>query len=307
MSRLSYSKSMTQKRNRLDAQKVVLDSIRDVGVGDGDTVFLGVDMGMIPLPHIEIAMTRNAIERRREALCEFVFKTIKNVIGEYGTIIVPTYSYSCARPGSVFIHESTPSEIGPFTEYVRRLPGSKRSIHPIFSVSAIGHRAAELTEDCGGAAFGECSPFARLSSFGAKFLNLGVPLHCSLTYVHHLEQSYGCSHRYNKHLNTKVIVNGIESPHRYMAYLRFRGVKADVSLLRFEQLLLSRGVLRQKRVDDAIFQSVLAVDVDALGYSSLKRDTTFFLPSDVVIQLDDKQVRDLSLDAQEVTFTLDVI
>lgn len=296
---------MRQKRHKEDVRKALMGAVRGVGVGVGDTVFLGIDMGNIPLPYIEISLSRSAIEKRNEALCRFVFEAIKDVVGDKGTIIVPTYSYSCARPGSVYIHEQTPSEVGPFTEYVRRLPESKRSIHPIFSVCAIGGRATELTVDCGGSAFGACSPFARLSSFECKFLNLGVPFHRSVTYVHHIEQSYGCNHRYNKVLQTKVIVNGGESMSRFMAYLRFRGAKADVGLLRMEQLLLSQGVLREIKVDGTIFQSVSATDIDTLGYAALRRDPTFFLDCDVVIHLDDSRVCDHLLDAQEVTFKLD--
>lgn len=298
---------MRHKLHKQDARKMLMSAISEVGVGLGDTVFLGIDMGKIPLPHIEISLSREAIQKRNDALCNFVFEAIKDVVGDKGTIIIPTYSYSCARPDSVYIHEQTPSEVGPFTEYIRRLPDSKRSIHPIFSVCAVGELATDLTKDCGGSAFGVSSPFARLSSYGCKFLNLGVPFHQSVTYVHHIEQSYGCNHRYNKVLQTKVIVNGDESMSRFMAYLRFRGAKTDVSLARMERLLLSRGVLREIKVYDTIFQSVLAADVDSLGYAALKKDPTFFLDSDVVIHLDDSRVCDHLLDAQEVTFRLDAI
>jgi hypothetical protein len=123
--------------------------------------------------------------------------------------------------------------------------------------------------------------------------------------VHHIEQSYGCNHRYNKVLQTKVIVNGGESMSRFMAYLRFRGAKADVGLLRMEQLLRSRGALREIKVDGTIFQSVSATDIDTLGYAALRQDPTFFLDCDVVIHLDDSRVCDHLLDAQEVTFKLD--
>jgi aminoglycoside 3-N-acetyltransferase len=297
---------MSQKRTREDARRTLIDTIRGVGVDVGDTVFVGIDMGKIPLPYIEASLSRDAIEKRNKALCAFVFETIKEVVGERGTIIVPTYSNTCARPGSVYVHERTPSEVGPFTEYVRRLDGSKRSVHPIFSVCAIGARANEITEHCGGAAFGACSPFARLSPCGAKFLCLGVPFHRSVTYVHHLEQSYGCNHRYNKVLTTRVVVDGVDVQGRFMAYLRFRGVKADANLVRMEQLLLEQGALHQVMIDGATFQSVLVADVDALGYAALKRESTFFLSRDVVIHLDDSQVCDLLLDSPEVRLNLDV-
>lgn len=298
---------MRQNRNREDAKKALISAIEGIGIGKGDTVFLGIDMGKIPLPYIEFSLSKSAIKKRNRELCEFVYETIKDVIGEKGTIIVPTYSYTCARDGAIYIHEKTPSEVGPFTEYVRCLPESNRSIHPIFSVCAIGSRATELTTNCGGSAFGICSPFARLSSHGCKFLNLGIPFHGSLTYVHHIEQSYGCNHRYNKALRTKVIVNDKEVMRQFTAYLRFRGVKADVSLVRMEQLLRSQGALRELKTNEAIFQSALAADIDKLSYSALIQDPTFFLDSQVAIYLDDSLIFNHSIDAKDINFKLDVI
>lgn len=297
---------MSRHRTEQEARRILVGAIQELGVEIGDTVFVGIDMGKIPLPYIPVSLSREAVERRNRQLCEFAFDAIREAIGEEGTIVVPTYTYSCARPGSVYLHEQTPSEVGPFTEYVRHLTGSRRSVHPIFSVCANGANATAITEDCGGAAFGACSPFSRLSACPAKFLCLGVPFHRSVTYVHHLEQCYGCNHRYNIVLRTTVIVDGVEVTGRFMAYLRYRGVKADASLVRMERLLMEGEALHQVMIDGAAFQCVSVKDVDSVGYAALKEDPTFFLSQDVVVDLDDDRVCHLSLDDPRIEFNLDV-
>ena len=70
----------------------------------------------------------------------------------------------------------TPSQVGLLTEVFRRMPGTRRSLHPTHSVAARGAEATELTEDHEMCAtpFDETSPFHRIYDGDGLVLNLGV-------------------------------------------------------------------------------------------------------------------------------------
>ncbi len=138
-----------------------------------------------------------------------------------------TYGYSCGNPEIPFMVEETRSEIGSFTSCVRQQPQTTRSMHPIFSEVGFGSSAGDILTNAGGAEFGP-SPFGRLAGLDAHFVCLGAPFHLSITYLHHLEQCYGCNHRYHKIFTTTVIKEGVVQKGSFLE-LRFAN-SADLSL-----------------------------------------------------------------------------
>jgi aminoglycoside N3'-acetyltransferase len=194
--------------NETESAAAIDRLIEKLEVGSGEIIYLGIDMARLPLPRWPTALTREAIRLREERWCAFVYERILNRIGSAGTLLVGAFSYSCSNPSVPFVLEESASEIGPFTNWVRRQSNAVRSLHPIFSVAGIGARAEEILGSVGSSAFGPISPFGRISTLAGRFVNLGIPFRQSLTYVHHLEQCYGCNHRYNKVLTTPVFKGG---------------------------------------------------------------------------------------------------
>src|SRR5437660_654185 len=104
------------------------DALRAVGIGSGDLVFAHVGLGMLGF-----AREGSTVDAASEVLAG----AFEDVLGEDGTLVVPTYTYSYTI-GETYDPETTPSTVGPFTDYVRHLPDARRSIDPIFSVAARG-------------------------------------------------------------------------------------------------------------------------------------------------------------------------
>jgi aminoglycoside 3-N-acetyltransferase len=104
-------------------------------------------------------------------------------VGEGGTLVMPTYPmrgrsavYLASSPS--FDWHRTPSQTGLLTELLRRMPGTRRSLHATHAVAARGARATELTEghELCPTPFDENSPFQRMHAGEALVLNLGVRL-----------------------------------------------------------------------------------------------------------------------------------
>ncbi len=261
-----------------DQARVHLDEVLTrLRVSAGDRVMLGIDMGGVPLPAYPAAFTRQGLREREQRWCRFVFTALMERLGHSGTLLVPSFSYSCGRAGAEFIAETTTSEVGPFTEFVRSQPEAFRSLHPIFSLTGVGRDAPALLGDVGRAAFGARSPFGRFAALGVRFLCLGVEIRNSLTYVHHLEHMYGCPHRFHKSFDTAVIAGGQRQPGDWYAYVAYRGLDYTSDIASLQDGLKSAGGLAEAEWNGRPNHLAEVAAVDAVGYRLLEAEPCAFV------------------------------
>ena len=270
-----------------EAREHLIEILKSLSVSRGDTVYLGVDMAALPLPKNPAKLTAEGMLERFEKWCEFTLNCLLDYLGPDGTIIVPTFSYDYAAPGKIYNHQETPSDVGPFTEYVRRHSQSIRSLHPIFSLAGIGKHARDILCGLGKSAFGPLSSFGRLPGYGVRFVCLGVPFSQSITYLHTLEQMHGCNHRFNKILESKVMSHGIEVIGPWMAYLSFRGFAQGADFAAMENRLRQEGALLETSYRGRPYQSVIVTDVDIIGFKMLDENPCAFATYDAEVRLDE--------------------
>ena len=136
------------------------------------------------------------------------FNVIKSIIGSSGTIIVPTATTHLCNTKKVFDLKNTPSRnMGVFSEYVRKKIGSKRSMHPIWSVSAIGKLSNYFTKNISKHSFGHDSIWTRLINKNAWSLHIDIDPRKSLSIIHYDEFMVGVPHRFTKEFNQFVRLN----------------------------------------------------------------------------------------------------
>ena len=82
-------------------------NLKKLGVTPGSIIYLGIDIGKVPLPNIDVALTKEAIREREQHWCKFVLENLLDTVGPNGTLLVPTFSYSCGAPGTSFHLETT--------------------------------------------------------------------------------------------------------------------------------------------------------------------------------------------------------
>jgi aminopeptidase-like protein/aminoglycoside N3'-acetyltransferase len=184
-------------------QAQLLDGLRQIGIEQGDTIFVQVSL--------------DALGRPRDCATDdevwtMLLRVLHEAVGAGGTILVPTYTFSFCRHED-FDVASTPTAGGPwssssgFLELVRRAPGATRSRDPIHSVAGLGSRAEELLRDVPNTCFGPGSIFDRLLHTGAKVCMIGVGLH-EATFRHFAEEAVGVPFRYKKLFTGRIRENG---------------------------------------------------------------------------------------------------
>lgn len=151
-------------RSRLSIGELA-DDLRSLGVRAGSRVVLHSSLrslGSPPPPPDDVL----------DALCE--------VVGSDGIVVVPTFTYVSTR----FDPASTPGRTGVVGETLRRRPNAVRSLHPFYSLAAVGDGAQALLADhetMPGTAVD--SPLGRLARQGGLVLLLGVG-HVANTTIH---------------------------------------------------------------------------------------------------------------------------
>ncbi|OGG80207.1 hypothetical protein A3J11_00800 [Candidatus Kaiserbacteria bacterium RIFCSPLOWO2_02_FULL_55_12] len=188
----------------------VITALREAGVKKGDVVFSHVGTGFLGRPQGESSTFTAAASIIDHAFAE--------VLGEEGTLIVPTYTYSFCNSED-YDPQTTPSTVGHFTEWFRTRPDVLRSREPIFSVAARGARAHKLLDALPPDSFGEDSIYGRLLRAGGSLCNIGLGFQYA-TFVHFVEQSVGVLYRHKKNFHGNIIEKGRKTSLDVAYYVR---------------------------------------------------------------------------------------
>ena len=211
----------------------IKQSFKNVGISPNDTIMIHGDAG------VAAQITNVAINHR----LNFLIDEIINFIGNQGTLIVPTFSYSFTKNQDFDVH-NTPSDLGAFSEAFRTHPDSLRSKNPNFSVSSIGKDSGKYInsriDDC----FGSETAFDLLFKDNAKIVCLGCNF-SRITFVHYVEQNIGVKYRYFKKFFGRIVDNGHieEIENRY--YVRDLSIESQGELEEIKKAATEKRVLSQ--------------------------------------------------------------
>ncbi len=131
-----------------------------------------------------------------------ICETLIDWVGHSGTLLMPTFTF---RKLDVWHENNTPGETGVLTEYFRKLPCVRRTIHPIHSVAVYGEQAEYLTSEIDSSSFGPKSLFAKLFELKATNISLGTEFEGGATYLHYIEELAKVPYREYVELTTKVV------------------------------------------------------------------------------------------------------
>ena len=282
--------------NESDARHTLNNILDQLEIGEGETVYLGIDMSGVPLPDYSIErLSKDAITARENQWCNFVYDVLMERLGPFGTLLAPTFSYAYARFGTPYIHETTPSETGPFTEFLRNQTTAIRSLHPLNSISGVGQNASAILEGTGKAGYGIASPFARLRAHDTKFLFLGAPLGISLTHAHHMEHMYGVNHMFHKLYNTPVSQNKKEVPGPWLCFVRYLNVGVEAEIQNLETRMRSLHLLKECDEWQKPMQSCTVGDVESLAIEMLNESPWAFLQAPREIHIESENIEDIKM------------
>lgn len=213
----------------MNAELEIKRALRQIGVNGGDTIMVHTSMK---------AVFGLADFKSGDEAAALLLKCFMDVLGPQGTLVVPAFNYDFGE-GGVYIHESSPSQVGLFTNYVLRHPDSLRSFHPILSCSVLGPMTA--LSNVSRSSYGKGSIFEKLLTVDAGLVFFNTTCD-SMTFIHYVEQLIGVSYREVVEISGKVSRGGEARDYSINFYARRPGVKVQMS--RLHDTLLRNGSMR---------------------------------------------------------------
>ena len=243
-----------------------VDALYTVGIEKGDTIFV----------HSDIAVFGKLATHDRKFLFDSLINAMKEVVGDKGNIIMPTFTYSFCKK-EIFDVDNTPSTVGALTDYFRKLPDVQRSVHPIFSVAVWG-RDRESLCNISKDSFGEDSIFDKLYKHKGKIVCFGAPF-LSITYIHYVEQKHGIPYRFIKKFKG-IIKNKDRSYEEEVGYfVRPLDKNIEIDANKLEEYFLSNNFLKKTRVGSGLISLIDIKDYCDVGSKLLDKDVFYFLVS----------------------------
>ncbi len=245
----------------------LLAALRAAGIAPGDTVFAHICID-------QLGVAAGCESERDHSV--MLGEVLREAVGEEGTILVPTYTFSFCRQ-ELFDVQETPATaglwntFGDFLEYFRRLPGAIRSRDPILSVAGIGPRAAELLTDVPNTCFGEGSVHDRLLRAGGKICTLGVGLN-EASFRHFVEEKVGVPFRFRKLFTGRIRNGGEERKSGWVYNVRIMAPNGYPDGFALEKKALGEGKARAARVGLGEIQTMAARELHDLTVAELARD-----------------------------------
>jgi len=200
---------------------------------------------------------------------------IFSVIGEDGTLVVPTFSYSFCR-GEPFSREGTRSVCGFFSEMVRLDPEARRSDDANFSVAALGRKAEYFTRDAPQHSFGPDSFFERFLKEDGKICNFNFD--AGSTFIHYAERLLKVPYRFDKAFAGKSVINGNEIEKCFYHFVYdLEKPENGPDFVALDKLARKRGLVRTARLGRGAVVVISARDTLELIKSELKVNPSFLV------------------------------
>jgi len=257
--------------------------IKTVGIKPGDTVYLGINIGKTFSSYKKTLFEEENILSIKNKCSGLILDSLKKLVGNEGTIVVPTFSFSFIKQKKFNI-KNTPSTLGFFENFFLKQKKIKRSPHPIYSISVWG-KNKKIIEPCGTFSFGVNSPFSNFLDCNVKFVNIGCRWIETCTYVHHLEHLNGINHRFYKPTTGKVILNRYSKTDTYYNPVRFFNLKSDKAEYKIEKFLIKNNKI--KEINKNFYcSSIKAKDIYDIGLKILRNKPSFFMSKKTITYID---------------------
>ena len=244
----------------------ITKALADVGIKRGDNLFIHSNIGFFG--RLKGASTS-------DDFYTIYKKAIFSVIGEEGTLVVPTFTYSyCWR--KEFDKNNSPGVCGFMSEKVRCDPDALRSDDANFSVAAIGKNAKFFTENAPEHSFEENSFWGRFLKTNGIICNFNFD--SGSTFLHFVEKRLRVSYRYDKKFSGTTISGGTTKEGFFYHFVCDHSKPEDMpNFEKFDQLAKRRGISRTANLGKGQIVAISARDTFNLVRDQLKSDPRFLL------------------------------
>ena len=253
----------------------VLTALHHLGIQKGDTLFIHSQLFSLGLPlNVE----------NKEDFCHLFFEALKEVVGQEGTLIVPTFTYSYCKK-EIFDPLTTPSTVGLFSNFVFHQKEVERSHNGIYSIAVWGRNKKLYTQDNKNV-FGSSGLYSKLFVQDRAFLlSIGLGLYGSFTFIHAIEREVQSSYRYLKIFHGQLKLKGCFKKDLAFHFVRYLDSSLkDIKVDHFENLCLEKGILKKENLGKNFIQASSFNELSQESRIQLETHPYYFCPEKPVVK-----------------------
>ena len=211
-----------------------------------------------------------------------MIRVLKRRIGADGTLCIPAYSFS-GYNNEVYDPANSKCIVGQLGETARKMPGFRRTFHPIYSTAVWGRHSKYLLGQDPHSSFGDGSFFELFSKIkGARILFLGTTL-STATIVHRYDQHCSAKGRFLKNFTAKCLVDGKVSEMQFDSFVKdYEYYNGRVNCLApLEVLADNLGIIRREKFASDWIHMISEKDLRKIYSMFLLNGMTDYLLSSV--------------------------
>jgi aminoglycoside 3-N-acetyltransferase len=239
----------------------IVDALQGVGVkrGDGLLIHSALQFFGRPAGGIEIYLS-----------------ALQEIMGEEGTIAVPTFNFSFAN-GEDYDPGTAPSVgMGSFSEYIRQHPDALRTTHPMQSFAVMGKWASELAACETPSAFDDGSAVDRMMELDFKLLLLGADIQASAIF-HYSEQRAEVPYRFWKDFSGRIKRGEAWEQATYRMFVRDMEIDAQLVIHTIQDAMEQKGQWSSQKLNYGIISLCSLRDFAATADEFLAEDPWVFV------------------------------
>ena len=245
-------------------------SLQTAGLEEGDVLFSHANFALFG--RMETVFSA-------EDLFSFWMRVIRNVIGNEGTMVFPsfTYSFNSSDPSGVFDISRSNSNVSGLANYIMQHEDEHyRSMDPMLSVVAVGPHARFITEDIGSETFGEQSIWQRLYELNAKIVNFNID--SASTFLHWIERKAGVAYRTDIPMTGTIINHNGDREVitiKYFGRKNYNDPSTAEDFQEYHKEAISFGIVKHMTLGRGIINLSNTKDVAAFTLNQIKLTNNF--------------------------------
>ena len=262
-------------------KKFLFRNLKKIKLMNGDNIYVSVNLGEAYKPFFKHI---NKTKITSEKFSLILIQLLKEYLGKSGGIIVPTFSFQYIKD-RFFDKNTTKTILGPFNQSFLKKNFRNRTSHPTHSICCYGKINKKIKKYDNKFSFGENSPYSQFTNLKVKFLNIGVNLKDTITYIHHIEQLNGCAHRYYKNIYGKIKVNNKIIRKNYYCFVKFLFKDFETDAAPIVKTIKEKNLLHEASSSNTYFSLVKAEDIYNESLVLLNKNPQIFMNKKLNIRI----------------------
>ncbi|MBK1991685.1 aminoglycoside N(3)-acetyltransferase [Campylobacter sp. 2018MI35] len=234
---------------------------------------LGIKKGDVLCIHTELFNFGFPLLSKKEYLDTYI-KAFLEILGETGTLIMPTFTYSFCKNEN-YDKLNSKCKVGILNEFFRFYEGATRNNDPIFFFCYKRKEQKEFLKDHS-SCFGENSVYDTLYKMNGKIILLGSEIN-GYTFTHFIEEKAKVPYRYFKNFSGKIIDElGNISQKNIKYYVRNLNTNSNLDVYKQIKILKNSNNFKKEK-----FGNSCIINIDSKSYltNTLKKllDDPYYL------------------------------